>query len=245
MSPNPPLNIFTLPLFPLNSVLFPHFLLQLHVFEERYKVMINGCIERSEPFGVVLIKEGSEVGTPAVPYEVGCMARILAVKRLEDERMYLFAVGESRFRLLDYVEADYPYLLGRVETIEEIPTETARLQSQTQEAAELFLRYLTLLAQRANLPMPEVELPDDPTLLTFYIASVVQMAQEGKQKLLEMTDTPARLQLERDLLRAQVEELEALRVRQNLPEPDSGSTIVTPLDSDSERLEQYRALHRN
>jgi Lon protease-like protein len=234
MSADPPLNIFTLPLFPLHCVLFPQFPLRLHIFEERYKVMINGCIERNEPFGVVLIREGQEVGAPATPYEIGCVARILAVKRLEDGRMHLLAAGESRFRLLDYVEADLPYLIGRAEAVAETAYLSGELAPLAQEAGEVFRRYLTLVAERANLALPEIELPADPTLLTFCIASVAQLPLEDKQRLLEMSDTRLRLQTEIALLR----EHSAL-LKQTEP------ATVAPLQPDAEFWQYYRHNARN
>src|SRR5215831_11247716 len=107
--------IYSLPLFPLHHVLFPQFLLRLHVFEERYKAMIRECVSRGAPFGVVLIQSGKETGDPAVPHSIGCTARILEIEPLEDGQMNLLAVGEGRFRLLDYREAEQPYLIGRAE----------------------------------------------------------------------------------------------------------------------------------
>jgi len=68
-----------LPLFPLNTVLFPGATLPLHVFEERYKQMINQCLESRSPFGVLLIRSGNEVGTPTEPFEVGTTASIAHV----------------------------------------------------------------------------------------------------------------------------------------------------------------------
>jgi Lon protease-like protein len=238
MSAEPPLPIYTLPLFPLHSVLFPKFPLQLHIFEERYKVMINGCIERDAPFGVVLIRAGEEVGTPAVPYDVGCAARILAVKRLEDGRMHLLAAGESRFRLLDYVEAELPYLIGRVELLEDRPSAEQGIPTLTTEVMELFRHYLSLLAERAHLPLPELELPDDPTSLAFCIASVAQFPLCDKQRLLEMRDTHARMQEEARLLRQQIEALEALQ------NPHTDETTL-PLDFGAERWRHYRHNARN
>src|SRR5579871_1485068 len=121
MSPDESPSIYSLPLFPLHTVLFPQFTLQLHIFEARYKAMISSCIERNAPFGVVLIREGQETGPVAVPHDVGCMARILDFKQLEDGRLHLLAVGERRFRLLEYRETELAYLVGQVETLEDIP----------------------------------------------------------------------------------------------------------------------------
>src|ERR1041384_3664016 len=139
--------IYSLPLFPLHFVLFPQFPLQLHIFEERYRTMISECIERNQPFGVVLIAEGQETGEPAVPHGVGCVARILAVKTLEDGRMNLLAVGEKRFRLLEYAEADLPYLVGRGEALDDGAPSEADPDKPLRELHRLFRRYLNLLAE--------------------------------------------------------------------------------------------------
>src|SRR5690242_7909056 len=111
MSTEMPPTTYNLPLFPLSFVLFPEFTVQLHVFEERYKAMITRCIEQNAPFGIVLIREGNEVGASAVPYDVGCTARILAVKHEEDGRMHLLAIGGERFRLLEAIETEQAYLV--------------------------------------------------------------------------------------------------------------------------------------
>ena len=86
-------------LFPLNTVLFPNMRLPLHIFEERYKLMIRECIEEDAPFGVVLIQTGEEVGSTAAPHQVGTTARIIQVEYLDDGRMNIFTMGERRFRI--------------------------------------------------------------------------------------------------------------------------------------------------
>ena len=242
MSAAPP-KIYTLPLFPLHSVLFPQFPLQLHIFEERYKAMIGACIENETPFGVVLIREGQEVGAPASPHDVGCMARILGVERLEDGRMNLLAVCEQRFRVLDYMEADLPYLIGKVEEMDDAP-ETADVSALTSNVSELFARYLYLLAARAHVPMPDVELPDDPKTLAFCVASVAMLDAQEKQHLLEMTDTRARLEDEVRLLHEQIAALEAAEdVEEEAEEAEDVSEgrvlIARPLDLESRKWQKY------
>ena len=76
-----------LSLFPLNVVLFPGMPMPLHIFEERYKAMIGECVNREEPFGIILIKEGQEVGGPADPVKIGTTARIAQVERLDEYRV--------------------------------------------------------------------------------------------------------------------------------------------------------------
>lgn len=242
--------IYTLPLFPLHHVLFPQFLLRLHIFEDRYKAMIGECIARGAPFGVVLIRSGEEVGDPAVPHQIGCMARILEIEPLEDGQMNLLAVGEGRFRLLDYREAERPYLIGSAAPMEDGPASTEVLTPLAGKLTRLFTRYLGLLAGRAGLPLPEMELPEDPTLLAFCIASVIPLSSLDKQRLLEMTDAPERLRREIRLLRRMVTEVEALRGEEDHDEePASHSNVQTviahPMNQDPERWQRYRHDGRN
>ncbi len=97
-----------LPLFPLNVVLFPQSLLHLHIFEDRYKILIGECITYDSDFGIVLVHE-QEVRT------IGCTAVVKeVVKRYDDGRMDIVVEGMRRFQLHNFVEAPHPYYSGRV-----------------------------------------------------------------------------------------------------------------------------------
>ncbi|MCI0849057.1 MAG: LON peptidase substrate-binding domain-containing protein, partial [Chloroflexi bacterium] len=91
-----PDGLTTLPLFPLNLVLFPGMDLPLHIFEQRYRDMIGECLDKDAPFGVVLIKEGVEVGDPADPERIGTSTRILSSEILDQGRMNILTRGERR-----------------------------------------------------------------------------------------------------------------------------------------------------
>ena len=110
-----------LPLFPLNTVLFPYAELYLHIFEERYKEMVNLCLKEDRTFGVVLIRSGSEVGQ-AEPYLVGTAVKIVGAHSYEDGRMDIHVRGERRFRIRD-IDEDQAYLVGRVEPVFEMDAE--------------------------------------------------------------------------------------------------------------------------
>src|SRR5712691_9382458 len=112
-----------LPLFPLEQVvLFPGMSLPMHIFEERYKVMIGACQVTDQLFGVLLIKSGSEVGAPAQPERVGCTARMLRIDRLPDGRMTILTIGETRFRLLGPARVmPEGYLVGDVRHLPDAP----------------------------------------------------------------------------------------------------------------------------
>ena len=102
-----------LPIFPLNSVLFPGMMLPLHIFEPRYWEMIERCEREQIPFGVVLIHEGREVGGPAIPHKVGTATRILRIERTDDARMNITTVGTQRFRILE-LDQSHSYLSAKV-----------------------------------------------------------------------------------------------------------------------------------
>jgi len=237
MSSESPGAIYSLPLFPLHFVLFPQFPLHLQIFEERYRAMISECIEREQPFGVVLIAEGEEVGAPAVPHDIGCVARILAVEKLAEGRMNLLAVGEKRFRLLEYSEAELPYLVGRVEDMEDGAWDEDDPEKAIRDLHRLLAKYLRLVAVCTGTPLPTPTLPDDPTLLGFCIAAMTQTPPMEKQRLLAMTDPHARLKSAKRLLRQQIKELESLNPSAKGAEPAAQTEVRVIL---AERLDPTR-----
>src|SRR5215475_522153 len=108
-----------IPLFPLpNLVLFPHIVVPLHIFEERYKSMINGCIESSAAFGLVLLRAGSDTESEETIHQVGVTARIVEVERLDEGRMNILCEGESRFRIHRFTQQT-PFWRGAVDIIED------------------------------------------------------------------------------------------------------------------------------
>ena len=113
----------SLPLFPLNLVLFPGMPLPLHIFEERYKAMIGQCLDTEQPFGVLLIKEGLEVGEPADPFMIGTSARIVRVEQLDDGRMNMLTQGERRFQVMEITQK-VPHLVGQIQYLDEEPGDT-------------------------------------------------------------------------------------------------------------------------
>src|SRR5947207_13433241 len=108
-----------IPLFPLpNVVLFPRVLVPLHIFEERYKLMINTCFEQDDVFGIVLLRSGAETESEDTIHRVGVTARILQVERLENGRMDILTEGEDRFRIRR-LTAQEPYWKGLVAVFED------------------------------------------------------------------------------------------------------------------------------
>ena len=173
------------PLFPLNTVLFPNMPITLHIFEPRYKLMIEQCIQTGDPFGVVLIREGQEaLGALADPYPIGCTAQIADVERLEDGRMNIVAVGVERFEI-HALSHDKPYLVGSVETLPIEMSDRVALSEAGQRLRPWVERYLTVLAEAAGtIDFDLTDLPSDPLALGYLAAAVVQVPNAQKQALL-------------------------------------------------------------
>jgi Lon protease-like protein len=189
-----------LPLFPLNTVLFPGMVLPLHIFEERYKLMINQCLERERPFGVLLIREGKEVGRPAVPYRVGTTALIAGMNRLDGGQMNIVAIGSERFRLRG-LRYDQPFLVGDAEAWPLAGAATEQAQDQVGPIRALFRQYLTMLAQAEGHKIEIEEVPTDPRTLALLIAISLQLPMHQKQRLLAQPTIPQILLWERAIMR--------------------------------------------
>lgn len=206
--------MYRLPLFPLNTVLFPHMPLTLHIFEPRYKLMIEQCLQAGQPFGVVLIREGREaLGPLAQPYPVGCTAKITDVERLPDGRMNLVVVGRERFRIVS-LSYDLPYLMG---TVEPFPPDDADV-SETQWAGEQLRpwveRYLAVLARASqSVTFDPAALPDDPLALGYLAAGLLQIPLDQKQTLLATSRAAQFLADVREIYRREVVLLDVILER--------------------------------
>ncbi|MBI4790226.1 MAG: LON peptidase substrate-binding domain-containing protein [Chloroflexi bacterium] len=198
-----------LPLFPLRTVLFPQARVPLQIFEPRYIEMIERCLQEDLAFGILLIKSGDEVGPPAVPHEVGTVARIIDVARLDDGRMNIAAAGITRFKLLK-VSAELAYLTGRVEIWRDEDVDIAKAEKVARRAALAFQNYIRAIENVAAVePHTREEKtfrpPKDPTVLSYLIASNLHVSQSDKQSLLETPTVLARLRREIALMGREVE----------------------------------------
>jgi len=148
-----------IPIFPLRSVLCPGVALPLHIFEERYRLMIGRCIERGEPFGVVLLRDGHEVGPLRGQIAaVGTTAAIRRAGAYPDGRLDILTVGQQRFRLEDLDSVSQPYLLGRVSWLDEPTGPEPALGDRAQRVGQRFLEYLELLQPVDEADGPEIEI---------------------------------------------------------------------------------------
>lgn len=200
-----------LPLFPLNTVLFPGAPLTLHIFEERYRLMISRCLEQQTPFGVVLIRDGAEVGQNALPYEIGTIAQITRHVRLDDGRYYLTVIGQRRFRI-QYTLQRMPYIIASVAMLPEDSSTT--IISMAQELRATYDQYWQSMTAATGSQNQAEGLSKDLIEMTYQLAHRLQVSNEQKQHWLE-TDIATRIR----------EIIQALRAEMVLlPRPGTGGS---------------------
>lgn len=188
----------TVPIFPLNTVLFPGAALPLRIFEVRYVDMAKDCLKRSTPFGVCLIREGAEVGTPAVPERVGCLAHIADCDVEALGVMKVRAEGGERFRLTSSEVTKSGLIMGEVEPLAAEPP--APDAPGLGECAEFLRKAIAGIGpERFIQPL----LFDDATWVGFRLAEILPLRNDVKQKLLELTDATLRLAVLHKFLRQQ------------------------------------------
>lgn len=178
------------PIFPLHAVLFPGGLLPLRVFEARYMDMARDCLRHERPFGVCLIREGREVGAPATPEPVGCLARITDWDMQQLGLLHLKTLGDQRFRIL----ASQTGAQGLVSAeIELIPPEEA---IPLPERFTAFTRLLELVVAEQERPIfAEPHEFGNAVWVGYRLAEILPVPLAAKQKLLELTDSLARLDI--------------------------------------------------
>jgi len=214
MAPSSKIAVRELPLFPLPEVvLFPSRPLPLHVFEFRYRIMMNTILESDRRFGVLLWDPVQ--GKPAI---VGCCAEVLQYQRLPDDRMKMLTLGQQRFRVLEYVR-EKPYKVGLVEWIEDhSPTKDLKaLATQVEQLLRDVVRLSAKLTDQ-NIELPE-DIPDLPIELSYWVASNLYNVAAEQQALLEMQDTAARLEREAEILTSTRNHLAARTVLKDTFEP--------------------------
>lgn len=232
-----------LPLFPLNSVLFPGLVLPLNVFEERYRAMLRTLLKTPEDeprrFAVVAIRDGHEVapsapGLPdptAVPergptagfgpdpakafHGVGCVADAATIRERSDGSFEVLATGTTRVRLLS-VDASGPFLTAELEEVPEEPGDEAGALAEG--VLRSFRQYQKRLAgARERSLATGAELPDEPSVVSYLVAAAMVLDTPTRQRLLQAPDTSSRLRDELRLLRS---ETAIIRSLPSLPAPE-------------------------
>jgi len=189
-----------LPLFPLNTVLFPGAPIHLNIFEQRYRLMLRECIQDNLPFGVCLIRRGAEAfGTLADPYPIGCTARIVHLEPLSDGRINLTAIGDERF-IIRSLNDQKSYLVGEVDLMGIIHTDAVNLDESVVHLKPWVEQYLSLLSRLEDeyYDHKRSEVPSDPMQMVYIAASLLQIPPFEKQFILSI---PTTYQLFNHLLR--------------------------------------------
>lgn len=182
-------NSFELPLFPLNTVLFPGMYLPLHIFEERYKEMISLCLREQRPFGVVMLREGNTGSEPELE-SIGCTARIMQMQPLEEGRMNIMTVGEERFRILS-LRHHHAYLVGIVESAPLRQPQETSMRAAANRLYPQLVDYLQNLARLGKVEFDLAQIPKDPLTLLYLSAAIIQLPMEAKQSFLLMDEATA------------------------------------------------------
>jgi Lon protease-like protein len=198
-----------LPLFPLQTVLYPGLPIPLHVFEDRYRQMFKRVLDGERRFGVVAIVRGREVGPGATYHPVGCLAEVAEVRRHADGRLDVVARGRSRFRIDGVVQAA-PYIVAEVSELPETTGEAAEQRSV--KAGRLFTRYVTTLLEMTGGQVEAIDIPEDPVAASYLVAAGLQVDLADKQRLLTIPSAAERLAAEATLLRRELVLLEHFRV---------------------------------
>lgn len=189
----------TMPMFPLGTVLFPYALLPLHVFEPRYRLMVQHVMEGNREFGVVLIERGSEVGGGDTRFDVATVARIVQASEQPDGRFALATVGIRRVRVRRWLDDD-PYPRAEVVSLDESPAgDTGADDVGLRDARErvvVAMVAVTELARRIDPRVTEAPVLDaDPTRASYEAAAIAPIGPLDAQRVLATPDTRSRLEL--------------------------------------------------
>ncbi|PJM94648.1 LON peptidase substrate-binding domain-containing protein [Streptomyces sp. CB01373] len=224
-----------LPLFPLNTVLFPGLVLPLNVFEERYRAMMRALLKTPEDeprrFAVMAIRDGHEMAesAPGMPdptariergpaagfgtdpakafHSVGCVADAATIRERADGTFEVLATGTTRVRLLS-VDASGPYLVAELRELAEEPGDEAGALAEG--VLRSFRQYQKRLAGARERSLTAAELPDEPSVVSYLVAAAMMLDIPAKQRLLQAPDVSSRLRDELKLLRRETAILRSL-----------------------------------
>jgi Lon protease-like protein len=219
-----------LPIFPLNTVVFPGVTVPLHVFEERYRALVHHLLTISDKtqrlFGVVAIREGYEVGSHGVQsvHRVGCVVQITSVEPYPDGRFNIEVVGRHRLRL-DALDTSGSYLVGDVETVVEAKIDSPLGLQEAEKTRATFEEYRRRLSDLRGEDVLDGDLPRDPEYLSYALAATCLLTLQERQELLEAANPLDRLVMLRHVLR---EEMRAMTAVPSLPATEVARTNWSP-----------------
>lgn len=217
-----------LPLFPLNTVLFPGTRVPLHVFEDRYRALVHALLRYDDPadrlFGSVAIREGYEVGERGGQslHRIGCLLQLVEVDGHADGTFDVVAHGRGRLRL-ESLDTSGPYLVGNIDVLpEEDASADPALVAATRDA---FDRYRRLVSGLHGERLLEGDPGTDPTALSWTLAATAMLGLRERQSLLEADGAAERLRMVRTML---VDEIRAITALPSLPATQVARTGWSP-----------------
>ena len=203
------LGIKQLPIFPLPLVLLPNELLPLHIFEPKYRQMLEDVELDKNIFGVSHFEPTENFIEKPSSGAVGCAAEIREKQEMPDGRSNILTVGIIRYRLIDYIDTDAPYLIGDIEFFEDEQEDLNVLEPLADEIFKLFKRVAEaahkLSGERGSFPeIPQAE----PQALSFLVTAAFNLENDLKYQMLEMRSTSERLEKLREILQQAVGKME-------------------------------------
>ena len=198
----------TLPIFPLPLVLFPGVTIPLHIFEPRYRRMLADCLERDRRFGIVFLAEGTAEDSLGIGGDVGCVALIESHDDLPDGRSNITVAGRERFTLRAFVTSPLPYHVGMIVPYDDVPEPAALLEPLATRVRERFERIARAARTISDDQDAVPELPDDPALLAFRVASFIDLNVQERHRLLASTSPGERLRTVDGVLEPAVDPME-------------------------------------
>lgn len=219
----------SVPVFPLNTVVFPGVVTPLHIFEDRYRALMRDLVAIPDPadrtFAVVAIREGYEVGDRGVQslHRVGTLVQLTEIERYDDGRFDIEVTGRQRI-VLDQVDASGEYLIARGDLVDD-EEDSSEAAEEAERALAAFEEYREALSTMRGGPVLAGPLPHDPAYLSYSLAATCLLSQSQRQDLLEAPDAFTRLRMLRGSLR---EEMRAMRALPSLPATEVARTRWSP-----------------
>jgi Lon protease-like protein len=221
----------TIPVFPLNAVVFPGVVTPLHIFEDRYRALMRDLLALADPaervFVIVAIREGYEVGDHGMQsmHRTGTLVQLTEAERYEDGRFDIEVTGRQRV-VLNTVEAGGEYLRAECDlVVDDADLDDRATLEEAERTLEVFEEYRNQLSDLRGGPVLAGPMPHDPTYLSYSLAATCLLSQTERQELLEAADAGDRLRRLRFSLR---EEMRAMRALPSLPATEIARTRWSP-----------------
>ena len=216
------------PLFPLNTVVFPGVVTPLHIFEERYRALVRELVGIEavfdRVFGIIAIREGYEVGDHGMQsaHRVGTLVQLTEVEAYDDGRFDIEVIGRQRLRVTESDNSG-PFLRGEVELLPD--DEEPAAHAEAERTLSTFETYRQFLSELRGGPVLAGEMPNDPAYLSYALASTCLLTLPQRQSLLEAATAKERLGMLRRTLH---EEMRAMRALPSLPATEVARTRWSP-----------------